>query len=111
MKNLTNILTNGAQNCCKKEVWEQVKKLVEYLFLNWYDSAAEDFILKLNHTVELLAENPNIGSKVKGLNNNATILITRHNRLYYRTEKDELIVINLIDTRRNPKKNPSNKRK
>ena len=97
----------------KKRFENKVKKLLEYLLLNWYDAVADDFILQLNHTVELLSKNPNIGSKIKGLDNNntRTILITKHNRLYYRTEKGKLIIINIIDTRRNPKKNPFNKSK
>jgi hypothetical protein len=31
------------------------------------------------------------------------------NKIYYRVEKSKLIIINLIDVRKNPKKNPFNK--
>lgn len=72
--------------------------------MNWYDSVADNFIKKLYETIELLSEKPNSGLKLKEGNNIRTILITKHNRLYYRIEKDKLIIINLIDTRRNPKK-------
>ena len=95
----------------KKRFVNKVEKLVEYLLINWYDSVADDFILQLNHIIELLAEHQRLGSKVNGLKNTRSILITKHNRLYYRIEKDKLIVINLIDTRRNPKTNPFNKSK
>ena len=88
----------------KKRFENKVKRLVEYLLLSWYDSVADDFILQLNQSIELLSESPNIGSKVKGLKNTRTILITKHNRLYYRIENDKLVVINLIDTRRDPKR-------
>jgi hypothetical protein len=34
-----------------------------------------------------------------------TILITKHNRLYYKFTNDRIIIINMFDTRKNPKKN------
>lgn len=38
-----------------------------------------------------------------------SILVTKHNKVYYRVEKGNLIIINIIDTRRDPAKNPFNK--
>jgi len=69
----------------------------------------DDFKIKLYQTIELLSEQPNLGSKVKSSVYTRTILITSHNRLYYRIENDKLVITNLIDTRRNPKNNPFNK--
>lgn len=93
----------------KKRYDNKVKKLLEYLLLNWYDSVANDIISKLDHTIKLLSKQEKIGSRVKGFNDTRAILITKHNRLYYRIEKDNLIILNLLDTRRNPKSNPFNK--
>ncbi len=93
----------------KKRYDNKIKNLLGYLLLNWNDSVAENVILKLDHTIQLLSKQEKIGSKVNGLKNTRTILITKHNRLYYRIEKDKLIIINLMDTRRNPAKNPFNK--
>ncbi len=94
----------------KKRYDNKIKNLLEYLLLNWNDSVAENIILKLDRTIELLSEQEKIGSKVNGLKNTRTILITKHNRLYYRIENDKLIIINLVDTRRNPQTNPFNKK-
>ncbi len=35
-----------------------------------------------------------------------TILVTKHNRLYYRVKKDQIQIILLWDTRQNPARNP-----
>ncbi|MDQ6755954.1 MAG: type II toxin-antitoxin system RelE/ParE family toxin [Bacteroidota bacterium] len=83
----------------------------EYLLLNWYDSVAKNFNTKLTGTIKLLSQQPNLGSKVKGLTNTRTILITKHNRLYYRIDTDKLIITNILDTRRNPENNRFNKSK
>lgn len=93
----------------KKRFQNKVRKLNEYLISNWYESVAHDFELKLISTIGLLSEQPQLGSTVKGYNDIRTILITEHNRLYYRIEKNTLVILNLIDTRRNPAKNPFKK--
>jgi plasmid stabilization system protein ParE len=93
----------------KKRFQNKVRKLNEYLISNWYESVADDFALKLISTIVLISEQPQVGSAVKGFNGIRTILITEHNRLYYRIEKNTLVIINLIDTRRNPKTNPFKK--
>lgn len=111
MRNLNNILKNGAQDYYKKRFENKVKQLIEYLLLNWQDSVADDFKIKLYQTIELLSEQPNLGLKVKSFAYTRTILITAHNRLYYRVENNTLVITNLIDTRCDPKKNPFNKTK
>ena len=92
----------------KKRFENKVKQVLEYLLLNWQDSVADDFNTKLYQTIELLSQQPNLGSTSKNLPHTRTILITKHNRLYYRVEKGKLIIINLIDTRKS--KNPFNKK-
>ncbi len=95
----------------KKRFQNKVRKLNEYLISNWNESVADDFVLKLISTIVLLSEQPHLGSAVKGFNGIRTILITEHNRLYYRIEKNTLVILNLIDTRRNSKTKLFNKPK
>ncbi len=95
----------------KKRFESKVKKLLEYLLLNWYDNVADDFILILNGKMELLSEQPFIGPEVISHPGIRTYLITKHNRIYYRIHKNQIIFINMLDTRMNPQKNPFNKSK
>jgi len=92
----------------KKRFINKLNKLLDYLHKEWQIEVASDFIEKLKNRIESIKLNPNIGSQ-SGLKNIRSILITKHNRLYYRIEKDKIVIINLIDTRRNPKNNPFNK--
>lgn len=92
----------------KKRFINKLDKLLEYLHKEWQAEVANDFIEKLKSRIESIKLNPNIGSQ-SNLKHTRSILITKHNRLYYRIEKDKLVIINLIDTRRNPKNHPFNK--
>lgn len=95
----------------KKRFENKVKKLLEYLLLNWYDDVADNFISILNRKMELLSQQPFIGSEVNSHPGIRTYLITRHNKIYYRIQGNQIIFINMLDTRMNPAKNPFNKTK
>lgn len=83
--------------------------MLYYLETNWGDTVAINFKILLLEKLELLTTQPQIGLEVNSLKNIRSILITKHNRVYYRVEKNKIALLNLIDTRGNPKKNPFNK--
>ncbi len=74
----------------KKRFINKLEKLLEYLHKEWSADIANDFIIKLRTRIDSLKQNPNIGQP--SLKNARSILITRHNRHYYRIEKDQLII-------------------
>ena len=79
-------------------------KTADYLLENWPESVLIDFIRKTDEILLLLAEHPDIGEiqdKKRGIRG---ILISKHNRLFYRTDKERLIVLKIFDTRQNPQK-------
>jgi plasmid stabilization system protein ParE len=95
----------------KKRFENRVKAVLEYLSDNWYDSVADDFMVTLKEKIKLLSEQPLTGRLVYTNKNLRTCLVTKHNRIYYRVEKNNLIIMHMIDTRKNPKNNPFNKTK
>lgn len=94
----------------KKRYQNNLKKIISYLVIKWDKKIAENFLNLIFRKYELLANMPNIGVPVSSNKGIRSILITKHNKIYYRVEKGNLIIINIIDTRRNPKKNPFNKK-
>ncbi len=73
---------------------------------NWSLQVAISFKAKLDNAALLIASNPGIGRDSKRNSNVKSKLITKHNRLYYRVNKDKTItLLTLFDTRRNPQKN------
>lgn len=78
---------------------------MNYLDEHWGESVASDFIKLVDSKILLLASQPNIGIRSQKLKDARSILITKHNRITYRVKDNTLIVLNLSDTRRHPKKN------
>lgn len=100
----------GLQIVAKKRFLNSFKKITSYLKQEWGKSVAEDFNKIVIHKLNLIASQPNIGSSTS-IKNTKAVLTGKgfQNKIYYRVEKNKLIIINLIDTRKNPKKNPFNK--
>ena len=90
----------------KKRFTNKVQKVLVYLEKEWSHKVAADFLLKIDRRIELLTKQPYVGapsSKVKDIRG---LLVTRHNRLYYKIKDDKVIILNMYDTRMNPEKNP-----
>lgn len=67
------------------------------------------FVHKLEKRLDNLSKQPFTGAESEYFKNVRSILITKHNRLYYRIKETTIEVINLYDTRMNPQKNPFKK--
>jgi plasmid stabilization system protein ParE len=91
----------------KKRFQQKLLRLLDYLHKEWNLQVADDFIIAFQKKVNTISLNPNIGKQSNVLDVR-TILITKHNRLYYRVKDDTIEIINMYDTRTNPKQNPYN---
>ena len=94
----------------KKRFINKLDKVLLYLEKEWGQKCANVFIDKLLEKITLIKKQPEIGS-ITVYKNIRSVLITKQNKIYYRIEKDRVEIINMIDTRRNPEKNPFNKNK
>jgi len=52
-----------------------------------------------------LASNPKIGIKSKSDKTIRSLLVTKHNRLYFSVDDDKILLLQLFDTRQHPSKN------
>jgi hypothetical protein len=81
------------------------KSLNKYLQQEWPQSVLIEFEKRLLTKLILIQKNPFIGSasseqKIRKL------VITKHNRLYYKIlNKNQIVLLDLFDTRQNPEKN------
>ena len=94
----------------KKRFLNKLDKLLIYLEKEWTITIANEFLDKLEDKMRTIKHHPDIGS-ITTFKNIRSILVTKHNRVYYRIEENKIAVLNMIDTRKNPKKNPFNKLK
>ena len=87
-----------------KRAKSNFNKILQYLELEYGENITSSFAIRAYGIIENLSEFPKMGSievktkKIRGF------LITKHNRMFYRFTKDELIILNFFDTRQNPKK-------
>ncbi len=94
----------------KKRFQAKLFKLLDYLKQEWSDNIANSFISRLQSRLYTLSQQPYIGAPSTVVKTVRSILITKHNRLFYRVKDDTIEVLNMYDTRSNPKKNPYKKR-
>ena len=90
----------------KKRFTNKVQKVLAYLEKEWSHKVATEFLLKIDRRIKLLTKQPHVGAPSSKVKNIRGLLITRHNSMYYKIKNDKVIIINMYDTRMNPKKNP-----
>ncbi|HTH32595.1 MAG TPA: type II toxin-antitoxin system RelE/ParE family toxin [Lacibacter sp.] len=90
----------------KKRFTNKVDKTLSYLETEWSHITAVAFLQKLDRRIEQLKSQPHIGAPSLKIKNVRGILITRHNRMYYKIHENKVIILNMYDTRMNPSKNP-----
>ena len=96
----------GLQIVAKKRFLNSFKKITSYLKQEWSKKAAEDFKKIVITKLDLIASQPNIGITTAVKNTRSVLVGKGHqNKIYYRVEKNKLIIINLKDIRKNPKQN------
>lgn len=85
---------------------EDYKHIIEHLISSWPLSIAIDFANTLNRKLTNLSMQPFNGIKSNRNPTIRSILISKHNRLYYRINDNHIELLSLIDTRMDPAKNP-----
>lgn len=84
---------------------EDYHQIIIYLSTNWPESVVEDFILNVESRVRTLSISPDIGISSIKQQGVKSIVLTKHNKLYYKTFDNFLYILNIFDTRQNPEKN------
>lgn len=92
----------------KKIVWTnraniKFNKIIDYLELEWGNKVTSSFVSKTFNILDLISEHPDLGTMELTDKNIRGFLITKHNRMFYRVEKNSIIVLNFFDTRNRPK--------
>ena len=96
----------------KKRYVKNVQKPASYINRYFGKKVADEFILIVEKKLILLSNKPSIGVQTD-LINVRSVLVGKEfqNKIYYAVKGNELIIINIRDNRRNPRKNPFNKTK
>jgi plasmid stabilization system protein ParE len=93
----------------RKVSWSKIalvraEQITYYLKNEWGDRVADDFVNKLNTSIDVLCKYPYIGSASEKHNSVRKILVTKHNALFYKILKSKIYIADIFDTCQNPKK-------
>lgn len=88
----------------KKRFTNKLVKLLAYLEQEWSHKIAAGFLQKIDLRIHQLSKQPLTGISSTRIDGVRSVFITRHNRLYYKVKGKKIIVLNMYDTRINPKK-------
>ena len=89
----------GYKVILKKRFAKNLLHVLVYLEKEWGKKVADEFQDKIYDTLHLLSLHPYIGAPSNKINIRG-LLITKHNRLFYRVKNNSIIIISLADTRR-----------
>ncbi|HBS84969.1 MAG: hypothetical protein A2W91_07020 [Bacteroidetes bacterium GWF2_38_335] len=87
-----------------KRADKKFDKILDYLILEFGEKVTKVFVKKVFSFLELLSEYPEMGTvenKEKGIRG---FTIVRQVNVFYRTEKDRIIILTFFDNRQNPRK-------
>ena len=87
-----------------KTAQKKLDKLFEYLVEEWSVKVKRSFVEKLDSSIEIIKNQPEIfpeSKKGKGLKK---CVITKHTTLFYRYDSKEINIVAIFDTRQNPNK-------
>lgn len=91
----------------RKIIWTKranlkFNKIIDYLEKEWGKNVTESFVRKAYGIIELISEQPKLGTMENPEKNIRGFLLTKHNRLFYRVTEKSIILLNFFDTRSKP---------
>ena len=89
----------------KKRFQNKLQKLLTYIESEFGLLVAQRFAEQLDKKFVTLQQQPFVGKQSICIRNVRSIHAGKHNRVYYRINGDTIVVLNMYDTRINPKRN------
>lgn len=80
-------------------------RTAKWLKKEWSFSSAQKFQDKLAVAIEKIIANPLIGQRSRKFENIRSIMVTQHNRLYYRISDTTITFLELIELKQSPHRN------
>ena len=84
---------------------KSLDKLLNYLLPIWGNKVSQKSIKEIDKHILLISTQPLIGLSSAKSKTVRSVLVSKHNRLYYKIEKDSIVILDIKDTHINPSKN------
>jgi plasmid stabilization system protein ParE len=83
---------------------KNLSELLEHLEIRFGDNVRRKFVNKLNKSLGLIADNPNLFPKSEFNYRMRKCVITKQSTVYYTFSEQEIKILMVFDTRQNPNK-------
>ena len=83
---------------------KNLKEVLEFIKIRFGENSSKKFAKKLNKSLDLIVDNPELFPKSKFNNRMRKCVITKQSTVYYTFNNYEIKVLMVFDTRQNPNK-------
>lgn len=83
---------------------KELESTIEYLIKNWTDKEIQNLALRIEETLELISNNPNMFQSSDVKKNIRRVVISKYNTMYYRTKGENIEILSFFSNRQHPKK-------
>jgi plasmid stabilization system protein ParE len=87
------------------EANQNLANILNYLLITWNGKVANDFLENIDKKLITISYQPFIGTVSEKDESVRSILLSKHNRLYYSIYNNTIELLCILDTRQNPSKN------
>lgn len=87
-----------------KRANKKFSEIITYLEEEWGENVTKNFIRKTHDIIDLIGDQPEVGTLENPDKRIRGFRITNHNRLFYRLTEGQIILLNFFDTRQGPRK-------
>ena len=89
-----------------KRFYKNSSTLYNYILLNFDSKIAFSFLDNLQKRIDFISTNPFAGKPSLRYNNIRSVILSPHNRIYYRLSAKGIEILCLFDMRKHPDKRP-----
>jgi hypothetical protein len=83
---------------------KELESTIEYLIKKWTDKEIQNLALRIEETLELISNNPNLFQSSDVKKSIRRAVISKYNTMYYRTKGENIEILSFFSNRQNPKK-------
>jgi plasmid stabilization system protein ParE len=95
-------MTNGYKVLWTDFALLELEKTIEYLEENWTEKELRNVVIKLEETLFLISQNPNLFQDYGGDKNIRKVVVASYNTLYYRIKGDTVKIISFFQIAKIP---------
>ena len=97
-------MKNGYKTHWTPNALKGLTKTIEYLQKNFTEKEIEKLALKIEETVQLISQNPELFQKSETKNIRRAVVL-KFNTVYYRIKNNKIEILSFFSNRQNPDKN------